>query len=98
MVDKKARRRSDGPPVDLAADLKVKRAEFVQTFFKRGAEFTEELVSENERLRGRLAALETENTKLRTQLAKDRKEVTVFPNAQRDVPVKRRCLVGPQRI
>ncbi len=71
MVDKKGRRRSDRPPVDLAGDLKAKRAEFVHTFFKRGAEFTEELVAENERLRGRLAALETENTKLRTQLAKD---------------------------
>ena len=72
MVEKKGTRRSNRPPADLGAELKAKRAEFVHTFFKRGAEFTEELVAENERLRGKLSALEAENAKLRTQLAKDK--------------------------
>ena len=80
MTEKKGRgaRRSDQPPADagsaadLGADLKAKRAEFVHTFFKKGAEFTEELVKENERLRKNAATLETENAKLRTQLAKDK--------------------------
>jgi GAF domain-containing protein len=72
MAEKKPRRRGEREPNDLAADLKAKREEFVQTFFKRGAEFTEELVGDNSRLRERVAALEEENTRLRTQLAKDR--------------------------
>lgn len=73
MVDKKGRRRSEGegPPAGLA-DLKAQREEFVHSFFKRGAELTEELVAENERLRARVTALEAETTKLRTQLAKDK--------------------------
>src|SRR5207253_1711064 len=72
MVEKKGQRRHSRPPADLASELKAKRAEFVHTFFKRGAEFTEELVTENERLRGKLASLEAENAKMRTQLAKDK--------------------------
>jgi GAF domain-containing protein len=80
MTEKKSRggRRSDQPPAakdsasDLTAELKTKRAEFVQTFFKKGAELTEELVKENERLRKIAGELEAENTKLRTQLAKDK--------------------------
>ena len=63
--------KSDDKPTLPELDLVESKREFIETFFKRGAEFTEELVAENERLRGRLAALETENTKLRTQLAKD---------------------------
>jgi GAF domain-containing protein len=72
MMDKKAKgRRSDRPPVDLAAQLKLQRDSFVSTFFKKGAEFTEELVAENDRLRGAMADLERENASLRTQLASD---------------------------
>ena len=73
MMDKKAKgRRSDRPPVDLAAQLKLQRDSFVSTFFKKGAEFTEELVVENDRLRGALGDLERDNAALRTQLASDK--------------------------
>ena len=72
MTEKKGKgRRSDRPPVDLAAQLKVQRDSFVSTFFKKGAEFTEQLIGENERLRGAMAELERENAALRTQLASD---------------------------
>jgi GAF domain-containing protein len=72
MSDKKAKtKRSDRPPTDLAAQLKVQRDSFVHTFFKKGAEFTEELLGENERLRRALAEVESANTSLRTQLASD---------------------------
>jgi hypothetical protein len=72
MMEKKGKgRRSDRPPVDLAAQLKLQRESFVSTFFKKGAEFTEELVTENDRLRGALADLERDNMALRTQLASD---------------------------
>ncbi len=72
MSDKKGRgaRRSDRPP---AADaLKEKRDAFLHTFFKRGAELTDEIVHDNRRLREELAKLEAENTELKTQLASDR--------------------------
>jgi hypothetical protein len=72
MTEKKAKsKRSDRPPADLAAQLKVQRDSFVHTFFKKGAEFTEELLHENERLRKTLADVEGENASLRTQLASD---------------------------
>jgi GAF domain-containing protein len=72
MMDKKGKgRRSDRPPVDLAAQLKLQRESFVSTFFRKGAEFTEELVTENDRLRGALADMERDNAALRTQLASD---------------------------
>ncbi len=44
------------PPPD--SDLAEQKREFIETFFKRGAEFTEELIRENERLRFRLLELE----------------------------------------
>ena len=41
-----------------AAELANQKREFIETFFKRGAEFAEELMRENERLRFRVAELE----------------------------------------
>ena len=64
-------RRSDRPEQVVAAELKEKRDAFLQTFFKRGAELTDELVSENGRLREQIGKLEAENAALRTQLASD---------------------------
>ncbi len=74
MTEKKARgsRRSDRPAASVAGELKEKRDAFLHTFFKRGAELTEELVGDNTRLRERLANLEAENAALKTQLASDK--------------------------
>jgi hypothetical protein len=44
-----------GPP---ATELAVQKREFIETFFKRGEAFAEELIHENERLRFRVAELE----------------------------------------
>src|SRR5580693_9396320 len=73
MTEKKGRgsRRSDRPEQVVAAELKEKRDAFLQTFFKRGAELTDELVSENGRLREKMGKLEAENAALKTQLASD---------------------------
>ena len=57
------------PPV--RAELLDKRDEFIHTFFRRGAELTEELLKEDESLRGRLRELESENARLRAQVASD---------------------------
>jgi nitrate/nitrite-specific signal transduction histidine kinase len=50
----------DKPAVPEAPDLAASKREFIETFFKRGAEFTEELMRENERLRYRVVQLEEE--------------------------------------
>lgn len=70
MTEKKAKKRqaSDRPSPD---ELQRQRDTFLNTFFRKGAEFTEEIVRENERLRRQVYELETENTELRTQLASD---------------------------
>jgi len=62
------RRKSDRPSPD---QLAREREAFLQTFLRKGAEFTEELVRENERLRRQAIDLEAENAELRTQLASD---------------------------
>jgi hypothetical protein len=75
MTEKKGRgpisRKSDRPTQVVAAELKEKRDAFLQTFFKRGAELTDELVTENKRLRNQISSLEVENAELKTQLASD---------------------------
>ncbi len=58
---------SDRPP----EDLKKERDAFIQQFFRKGAQFTEELLKENERLHDRISDLELENSKLRAHLASD---------------------------
>jgi GAF domain len=45
-------------------DLVESKREFIETFFKRGAEFTEELMRENEKLRFRVVQLEEERRAL----------------------------------
>lgn len=74
MIEKKGRgsRRSDRPAAAVAAELKEKRDAFLQSFFKRGAELSDELMQENRRLRDQLGTLEAENAELKTQLASDR--------------------------
>jgi hypothetical protein len=58
---------SDRPP----EDLKKERDAFIQQFFRKGAQFTEELLKEKELLRDRIADLEQENGRLRAHLASD---------------------------
>lgn len=58
---------SDRPP----DDLKKERDAFIQQFFRKGAQLTEELLKENERLRERMGELDTENRRLRAHLASD---------------------------
>ncbi len=52
-------------------DLLARRDDFIQTFFRKGAQLTEELLKEDEALRGRMQNLEAENAKLRAQLRSD---------------------------
>src|ERR1700739_3447648 len=55
----------DGKPEQLPElDLVESKREFIETFFKRGAEFTEELMRENEKLRFRVVQLEEERRAL----------------------------------
>jgi len=68
----KGSRGSDRPDLSVAAEIKEKRDAFLQTFFKRGAQLTEELVGENRRLGDQISALEEENAALKTQLASDK--------------------------
>lgn len=69
MTDKKVRPTtpSDRPP----EDLKKERDAFIQQFFRKGAQFTEDLLKENERLRDRIGDLEHENGRMRAHLASD---------------------------
>ena len=74
MAEKKPGASSKKKSVRPAADpveLKMQRDTFVHTFFKKGAEFTEDLLRENERLRREVVDVEEQNTKLRTQLKSD---------------------------
>jgi hypothetical protein len=74
MTEKKVRgpRRSDRPGPGGVEDLKEKRDAFLHTFFKRGAELTDEVVDENRRLRAQIERLEEDNAALRKQVASDR--------------------------
>jgi nitrate/nitrite-specific signal transduction histidine kinase len=52
--------KADEKPGLPELDLAQTKREFIETFFKRGAEFTEELMRENEKLRYRVVQLEEE--------------------------------------
>jgi len=52
-------------------DLLGRREDFIKTFFRKGAELTEELLEENERLRYKMVALEHELSALRSSNAGD---------------------------
>lgn len=54
-----------------SGDLIEQRERFIQTFFRRGAELTEELIQEDAKLRKRLSDLEQENARLRAHVASD---------------------------
>jgi nitrate/nitrite-specific signal transduction histidine kinase len=59
------------PRMPSTTDLLGQRDTFIHTFFKKGAELTEELLREDEKLRNRLRELEAENAALRAQVASD---------------------------
>jgi hypothetical protein len=65
--------RSDAASWEYAAarNLTAQREEFLETFFKRGAEFTSELLREFHTVQHRLKSLEDENAALKLQLASD---------------------------
>lgn len=65
--DEQAALSSDALPEDLTKE----RDQFVQQFFPKSAQLTEELLKENERLQERIAALESENGRLRAHVASD---------------------------
>lgn len=52
-------------------DLQSERDAVVRSFFKKGAELTDQLVAENERLRAQIRDLEIEAARMRTLLASD---------------------------
>ena len=56
--------KADDKPTLQELDLAATKREFIETFFKRGAEFTEELMRENEKLRFRVVQLEEERRAL----------------------------------
>src|SRR5262245_22986413 len=65
--------KADDKPTLPELDLVESKREFIETFFKRGAEFTEELMRENEKLRFRVVQLEEERRALaRVQVAGDK--------------------------
>jgi hypothetical protein len=64
-----AKRKSERPPSRVGDRARIET--FVQQFFRKGAQLTEELLQENDQLRRLHLQLEAENTKLRTQLASD---------------------------
>lgn len=68
MTERKGQAPSSDRPPD---DLKKERDAFIQQFFRKGAQLTEELLKENERLRDQIAELERDNQRLRAHLASD---------------------------
>jgi hypothetical protein len=59
--------RPNPPPVDLTREREL----FVKNFLRKGVEFTEELLKENDGLRRQVALLENDNAALRAQVKSD---------------------------
>jgi GAF domain-containing protein len=55
----------------LSPELKKERDAFIQSFFQKGAQLTQDLVNENLRLRHRVAELEQNNAQLLAQVKSD---------------------------
>ena len=59
------------PASDLPQDLIKEREAFVRSFLKKGVEYTELLIDENQELRRELLQIKSDNTRLRSHLASD---------------------------
>ena len=67
---------NDSPPARQESDrpspsFNKERDAFVETFFKKGAKFAQDLLRENEQMRQRLSELEPENAAMRLQIKSD---------------------------
>jgi hypothetical protein len=58
-------------PKHESEGVPLRREDFIETFFRKGAEFATELISELQSLRRQTAVLQEENLELRHQLASD---------------------------
>ena len=63
--------RHNTSPPPSQADLTRERESFVRNFLRKGVEFTEELIRENEELRRHVQLVERDNTELRAQVKSD---------------------------
>lgn len=66
-----AQQDDERPASDLPQDLIKERETFVRSFLKKGVEYTELLMDENQELRRELLQLKSDNTRLRSHLASD---------------------------
>ncbi|MBN2341126.1 MAG: GAF domain-containing protein [Deltaproteobacteria bacterium] len=56
---------------DVIFDFSARSEEFLETFFRKGAEFTEQMLAESQKMKARIQELTEENIQLRSQLASD---------------------------
>ncbi|MFW6051207.1 MAG: GAF domain-containing protein [Myxococcota bacterium] len=71
MTDGPSDERREQRASDAPTDLVKEREQFVRNFLKKGVEFTEQLLHENQDLRQELAGLRSDNARLRAQVASD---------------------------
>jgi len=91
--EQKSAVRSDPPP----EDLKRERDTFIQQFFRRGAQLSEELLGDIERLREQVRELEGENAQLRSQLASDQAIRDLLKKIEELEEEKRRLITSTVR-
>lgn len=70
-TDSKSGEKPQKSASDVPLDLARERETFVRSFLRKGVEYTELLLRENEDLREQLSALGAENARLRAQIASD---------------------------
>jgi hypothetical protein len=71
MSDAPKDERQEGRASDVPTDLVKEREAFVRNFLRKGVELTEQLLHENVELRHEIAALHSDNARLRAQVASD---------------------------
>jgi hypothetical protein len=63
--------KNERKPDDAVFNFSARSEEFLETFFRKGAEFTEQLLGESQKMKNRIHELTEENIRLRSQLASD---------------------------